>query len=79
MNEFRSAVSDVFSAATAVSGLTVLDPPFRCVAVRNRMKAAMADENYGALTRPARGRRLDRLPVSPYRRQLRHPSNRRKL
>jgi release factor glutamine methyltransferase len=41
--------SDVFSAVDGVFDLIVFDPPFRWFRPRDRLEAAMADENYRAL------------------------------
>jgi release factor glutamine methyltransferase len=43
--------SDVFSAVDGTFDLIIFDPPFRWFAPRDHLEAAMADENYGALTR----------------------------
>jgi release factor glutamine methyltransferase len=47
--EFRE--SDVFAAVDGTFDLMVFDPPFRWFAPRDELEAAMADENYAALTR----------------------------
>jgi release factor glutamine methyltransferase len=45
-------VSDVFEAVEdAPFDLIIFDPPFRWFTPRDMLEAAMADENYGALTR----------------------------
>jgi release factor glutamine methyltransferase len=43
--------SDVFNAVEGRFDLIIFDPPFRWFAPRDMLEAAMADENYGALTR----------------------------
>ena len=43
--------SDVFAAVEGTFDLIVFDPPFRWFAPRDHLEAAMADENYQALTR----------------------------
>jgi release factor glutamine methyltransferase len=43
--------SDVFSTVTGTFDLIIFDPPFRWFAPRDHLEAAMADENYQALTR----------------------------
>ena len=43
--------SDVFKRVDGNFDLIVFDPPFRWFAPRDELEAAIADENYGALTR----------------------------
>jgi release factor glutamine methyltransferase len=43
--------SDVFQHVEGTFDLIVFDPPFRWFAPRDEVEAAIADENYGALTR----------------------------
>jgi release factor glutamine methyltransferase len=43
--------SDVFSAVSGRFDLMVFDPPFRWFAARDLAEAAIADENYGAMTK----------------------------